>query len=84
MSYEHGPLRTYEVIWRSGHVERIEAHQVLLPPIVSFFGETGRGNRLTVHGEVNGHWTLILDADYTDILSVRLVSDPAVSVGGTP
>lgn len=75
MSYDHGPLRPYQVIWRSGHVETIMAHQVLLPSLPLFSDEPGpRSNRLTIHGEIDGHWTLILDADYSDISSVRLVT----------
>ncbi len=81
-TYEYGPLRPYQIIWRSGHVETVMAHQVTLPQLGSFisayFGtaETApRASRLTVHGEVNGRWTLILDADYADVQSVRLLVD---------
>jgi hypothetical protein len=31
VSFDHGPIDTYEVIWNSGHVEYVQAHQVLMP-----------------------------------------------------
>jgi hypothetical protein len=75
--YDHGPLQTWQVIWRSGHVEEIRGHQCLLPSPNYFFREEGpRENRLTFHGEIDGHWKLVLDVDYAEILSVRLLTGP--------
>lgn len=75
--YDRGPLLTYEVTWATGHVERIEAHQVILPmPPMNLFGSapaTTRG-RVTFHGEINGKWQLILDAAEEDIRTIRNVS----------
>ena len=72
---ERGPLTTYEVIWRSGHVERIAAHQVLWPSVVdSMFGpRRATTPRVLMHGEIDGQWKLLLAADEADILSVRAV-----------
>lgn len=28
-TYGYGPLRTCEIVWRSGHVETVQGHQVL-------------------------------------------------------
>lgn len=74
--FEYGPLQTYEVIWKSGHVEQVQAHQCMLPPS-PMFGDapSPRANRITFHGEIDGRWMLVLDADYGDISSVRRV-DP--------
>lgn len=80
--YDHGPLDTYEVIWKSGHVERVQAHQVLWPPIVNLFGE-GNANRehVMIHGEIDGRWKLILAAPVEDVVSVRRVTAD-VEAGG--
>lgn len=73
---DRGPLETYEVVWMSGHVERIRAHQALVPsPSVDLLGGRTRRDRYTFHAELAGHWRLVLDADAADIRSVRLVTD---------
>ncbi|MBF6358111.1 hypothetical protein IU449_26810 [Nocardia higoensis] len=77
MSYDYGPLDTYEIIWASGHIEHIDAHQVLLPPadmLGAFLpGATATRTRngWTFHGEVEGRWKLLLFAPAEDIVSVR-------------
>ena len=82
MSIERGPLQTYEVIWRSGHVEKVEAHQVMwpMPGLTAGFFEARDSTRVLFHGEVEGHWCLVLAADEADILSVRLVPTPVVAL----
>lgn len=76
MTYEHGPLHTFEVIWKSGHVETIQAHQVLFPsPLPELFGGPGkRDDRICFHGEIDGRWTLILSAPEDEISTVRNVT----------
>ena len=72
---ERGPLQRYELIWRSGHVEHVEAHQVMwpMPGLTAGFFEARDSTRVLFHGEVDGHWSLVLAVDEADILSVRLV-----------
>lgn len=77
--YEYGPLDTYEVIWSSGHIEEIQAHQVLMPPdemLSGLFGgvTTKQFRGWTFHGEIDGHWRLLLSAPAEDIKSVRNVT----------
>ena len=74
MNYERGPLTTYEIIWRSGHIERLDAHQVLWPQSPGMFGEQIGNPRVLVHGEIDGQWKLLLVADEADILSIRAVT----------
>lgn len=72
--YDHGPLDTYEVIWNSGHIEHVKAHQVLAPR-PPLFGLTSPGdNRWVVHGEIEGRWRLLLIAADEDIRSIRNVT----------
>lgn len=76
---DRGPLRPFQIVWRSGHVETIRAHQVVTPPAFDvLFGEEPRDKRLLVHAEIDGHWTLLLAADWADVLSVRLLTDAEV------
>lgn len=83
-TYEYGPLDTYEIVWSSGHVEIIEAHQCLMPKSDFFMlaGEKREEPRWTFHGEVEGRWRLLLTAPADDIRSVRNVSHTRDSVDG--
>ena len=86
--FEYGPLDTYEIVWATGHVEYIQAHQVLMPPndIVSAFlpGATATKKRdgWTFHGEIDGRWKLLLFAAAEDIKSVRNVTHTRDEIGG--
>lgn len=83
--YDRGPLQTYEVIYTSGHIERVQAHQVIMPPSDSgflggFFGvdvQTKREGRWTFHGEIAGRWMLVLSVPESDVKSVRNVTQTA-------
>lgn len=87
--YDHGPLDTYEIQWTSGHVERIQAHQVLLPhpdmfgSVIGSPGEPARETHVRIHGEINGQWKLILSAPANEIHSIRLVTDDEEIPEGT-
>ena len=81
-AYDHGPRETYEIGWQSGHIEHIQAHQVLMPPddIPRSFGggvyQSAGGARKprrgwAFHGQIDGKWRLVLAADGEDIRSVR-------------
>jgi len=78
--YDHGPLQTYEVIYTSGHVERVQAHQVLMPHDDFDIGGFGirtvsqLEKRWTFHGEFAGHWRMVLSVPAGDVKSVRNVS----------
>lgn len=79
--FEYGPLDTYEIVWTSGHVEYIQAHQVILPPDDSvadaFFPgsvATRRRDGWMFHGQIDGRWKLLLFAPAEDITSVRNVT----------
>ena len=74
---DRGPLSEYGVVWRDGRAEIIKAHQVLLPHDGLFddmFGRAPKPRRLTFHGEIDGRWQLILDVDYDQVQSVRLLT----------
>lgn len=83
--YDHGPLRTYEVTWTSGHVETVQAHQVLMPPdefgLFSVATRTDRVRNVRFHGEIDGHWQLVLCAREDEIRSIRDVTQPEVIPG---
>jgi hypothetical protein len=82
--YDHGPLQTYEVIYTSGHIEQIQAHQVIMPPS-DFFGydvQTKQEGRWTFHGEFDGRWMLVLSVPESDVKSVRNVTRTADDMAG--
>lgn len=76
--FDRGPATIYEIIWKSGHVDRIEAHQVLHPNRMgSLFGSPNtppEPERVDFHGEFGGRWQLVLSADMADIQTIRNVS----------
>lgn len=79
MAFQRGPIQTYEVIWKSGHVEQIQAHQVTAPPLDGFAGlfettKTRSVRRWMFHAEIDGRWGLVLAALDDDIISIRRIN----------
>ncbi len=75
-NYDYGPIQTYEIVWRSGHVERIPAHQVTYPGLGGevLHGRVRQYRMIEFHGEIDGRWRLTLRADEDDIQTVRLIT----------
>lgn len=71
--YEYGPISTYQVIWKSGHVEEVQAHQVIWPD-GGLFSAPVKNSRVMFHGEIDGRWRLVLAVPADDVLSVRLLT----------
>jgi hypothetical protein len=70
--YEHGPLLDFEVTWTNGHVERVQAHQVLDETnSVGIFGPSATEPRIKMHGEFDGHWQVVLVAPASEIKMIR-------------
>lgn len=70
-SIDRGPIDAFVVIWNNGTVERVRAHQVST--------ERGEGifdppTRINFHGEVDGHWKLMLSVPYDEIRTVRNIT----------
>jgi hypothetical protein len=66
----------YEITWNSGHVEKLAAHQVTWPnnslgALAMFATKTTSPERVRFHAEINGLWTLMLDAQVDDIRTIR-------------
>lgn len=75
---DRGPLQEYEITWKSGHVERIKAHQITWPRDAGWAGlfggvatQTERDPRVMFHAELNGQWQPVLIAREEDIHTVR-------------
>lgn len=73
--FDYGPLRTYEITWRSGHVERVQGHQAILSGGPALFGGRDKPTRFTIHGEINGRWLLVISALEEDVRIVRDVTE---------
>lgn len=80
--HDYGPLRTYQVTYRSGSIATVQGHQVLIPSLgaaisSSFLGAlaTDKRDLLTIHGEFDGHWRLMLAVREELVESVRDVTD---------
>lgn len=71
---DRGPLRSYEVTWRSGAAEVVQGHQVLHDS-PGFLSGTERWFR--IHGESGGHWRLVLAGLEKNITCIRDVTGRA-------
>lgn len=74
--YDHGPLKSFEIVWANGHTETVKAHQVLMPTGDLFgglFGDTRTKHQdfIKFHGEINGRWQLVLAVRPELIHSIR-------------
>lgn len=76
--YDYGPIQTYEITWKSGYIETIQSHQVTWQGGASGLGalfdvavRTGDEERVRFHGQLDGHWRLMLDAPAADIATIR-------------
>lgn len=61
--FDHGPLRSYEIVWTNGHVETVQAHSVTMPRPAFLYDvstETKTREFITFHGEIDGRWLLVL------------------------
>ncbi|MGA4989967.1 hypothetical protein [Nonomuraea bangladeshensis] len=79
--FDYGPLQTYEVTWKSGHVERIQCHQITFHSRETGIGAGLIGVQVShdercvqMHGQFDGHWRLVLSAIEDDIRTIRLVT----------
>lgn len=75
---DYGAPETFEITWSTGHVERIQAHQVSWPG--STFGAIVRPQLINFHGEFDGAWTLVLSALEADIVRVRNITRTEESI----
>jgi hypothetical protein len=81
--HDYGPLRVYEITWKSGHIETVHGHQVMFGSTRMDFsslmgGVTTRAElppRFTVHGMFDGYWRLVLTGPEADLVSIRDVTD---------
>lgn len=76
--YDYGRPDEFEIVWRSGAVDRFLAHQVTHPNNagMSLFGASAPNARRIIqfHGCFDNHWRCVLIADEDDMHSVRNVT----------
>jgi len=78
-----GEPDVYEIVWMSGHVETVLAHQVSYPGgLPAFLGAPEGKPRIRMHAEIDGRWKPTLDALEEDIRTIRLVTDAEPLPGG--
>ena len=76
MAVERGSLVQYQIIWKSGYVEEIQAHQVTTRGGPSFLAPSplDKPEVVMFHGEFDGRWQLVLSAPMDDISTIRNLS----------
>ena len=85
--HDYGPLRTYEIVWRSGHVETVQGHQVIFTGgdrgISGMFNRgPQRPARFQIHGDFPDGWRLVLSGLEDDVATIRDVTAPERLEGG--
>ncbi|WP_433233907.1 hypothetical protein [Actinomadura nitritigenes] len=76
MSFDYGPLRTYEITWRSGHIETVQGHQVTYTGGRDLLGHgPERPVRFRIHGMFDDQWRLTLAGLEDDVAVIRDVTD---------
>jgi hypothetical protein len=83
--YDYGPIQTYEIVWMSGHVETVLAHNVSWPKAGLFLGLGGDPAgppRVQFHAQIDGQWRLTLSAREEDIRTMRLTTGGEQLPGG--
>jgi hypothetical protein len=77
--FDRGPISSFEITWMSGHTETVQAHQVSWPNAgASLFGDPAGPVFIRFHGEIEGRWTLVLQAREEEIRTVRNVTSGEV------
>lgn len=82
-TYDYGPLQSFEITWKSGHVETVKAHQVTWPTDglgglignIALTTKTNTDPMVHFHGEIDGKWRLVLMCREGDLQCVRNVTD---------
>jgi hypothetical protein len=69
--HDHGPLRSYQVTWRSGLIEVVQGQQVTFDSL-GFLSAPAPWFR--IHGQSGTHWRLVLAGPEEDITSIRDVT----------
>lgn len=84
--YDYGPLQSYELIWKTGHVETVHGHQVSFDSagMSALSGVLATGRRpvqlepkFRIHGMIDGHWRLVIAAPESELGTIRNVTERA-------
>lgn len=78
LDFDYGPLRTFEVVWKSGHVETVQGHRVHFSggESAAIFGSRERPGRFKVYGDFPDGWRLVLMGLEDDVVTIRDVTVP--------
>jgi hypothetical protein len=80
--YDYGPLLTYEVVWRTGHIETVQGHRVYFSGGDDLLGHRPTTpRRFNIYGDFpredgGTDWRLVLHGLEDDVLAIREVTTP--------
>jgi hypothetical protein len=85
MKFDYGPLRTFEVVWKSGHVETVQGHRVYFSGGAhELLGrEVQAPARFNIYGDFPGGWRLVLSGLEDDVITIRDVTVPELADGAS-
>lgn len=79
MTHDYGPLRTYEITWRSRPPEMVQGHQVTFGSLgLTMFGPARNDlpPRFHIHGMwPGGRWRLVITGLEADVICIRDVTE---------
>lgn len=75
LGHDYGPLRTYQLTWKSGHVERVQGHQVMMDGWQGSILNPNPEPKFYIHGQFGRHWRLVLAGNENELESLRDVTE---------
>jgi hypothetical protein len=73
--YDYGPLRTYEVMWRTRPPEVVQGHSITFDSSAIFTGRAGGGQRFKIYGMFGENWRMVLMGLEDDVTCIRDVTE---------
>ena len=75
MAYDYGPLRTYEVHWRTRPPEVVQGHSITFDSSAIFTGRTDIPLRFKIYGMFGENWRMVLMGLEQDVTCIRDVTE---------
>lgn len=75
MTHDYGPLRTYEVNWRSRPPEIVQGHSITFDSSAILTGRTDVPPRFKIYGMFGEHWRMVLMGLEADVTCIRDVTE---------
>ena len=73
--FDYGPLRTYEVAWRTRPPEMVQGHSIVFDSSAIFTGRADIAPRFKIYGMFGESWRMVLMGLEEDVTCIRDVTE---------